>query len=197
MKAGELPPFYNLGGSMAEYIVTDVKACIPLGDDLTLEEGSSHFVNPLTALGMVDRLKQLKTKTVIITAAASQLSRMIIKLCKMEGITPICTVRKEEQAELLRNVFKCQNVVNTSEKNWKQTLGVMAMKLKPSACLECISADMTGTMCDFLGFGGTMILYGTLSEKPAGNINTIAFIGKNLKMEGYLLGVELAKMSLF
>ena len=76
-------------------------------------------------------------------------------------------------------------------------LGMICMKLKPLACLECISGDMTGTMLDFMGFGSTLILYGTLSEKPAGNINTIAFIGKNCKLEGYLLSVELAKMTLF
>ena len=52
-------------------------------------------------------------------------------------------------------------------------------------------------MLDFMGFGATLILYGTLSEKPAGNINTIGFIGKDLKIEGYLLSVKLAKMSLF
>ena len=56
---------------MAEYCVTDVKALLPIGDDLSFEEACSHFVNPLTALGMVDRLKELNAKTVIITAAAS------------------------------------------------------------------------------------------------------------------------------
>jgi len=71
------------------------------------------------------------------------------------------------------------------------------MKLRPTGCLECISGDMTGQMCDFLGFGATVILYGTLSEKPAGGINTIAFIGKNLKIEGYLLTNDLTKMTLF
>ena len=123
MKAPELPPAYKLGGSMAEYIVTDVKCCIPLGDDLTLEEGSSHFVNPLTALGMTDRLKELKVKAVIITAAASQLCRMIIKLCKTSGITPICTVRKEDQANFLRNDLGCKYVVNTSDKDWMKQMG--------------------------------------------------------------------------
>ena len=81
MKAGEKPPTYKLGGSMAEYCVTDVKQCIPLSEEMSFEEGSSHFVNPLTAIGMVERLKQLKAKSVIITAAASQIARMVIKLC--------------------------------------------------------------------------------------------------------------------
>merc|ERR1712060_272975 len=171
--------------------------CIPLGDDLSFEEGCSHFVNPLTAIGMVDRLKVLKVKTVIITAAASQLARMVIKICKAEGITPICTVRKEDQANFLQNELKCKNVINTSESKWMLKLGQMCKQLKPTACLECISGEMTGTMCDFLGFGSTVILYGTLSEKPAGKINTIAFIGKNLKIEGYLLFNDLSKLSLF
>ena len=122
---------------------------------------------------------------------------MIIKLCKMEGITPICTVRREEQAKLLENDLKVKHVFNTSESDWKQKLGMLCMKTRPSACLECVSGDMTGAMCDFLGFGGTVILYGTLSEKPASGINTIGFIGKDLKIESYLLFVHLSKLSLF
>ena len=38
MKAGEKPPTYKLGGSMAEYCVTDVKQCIPLSEEMTFEE---------------------------------------------------------------------------------------------------------------------------------------------------------------
>ena len=71
MKANEQGRTPKFGGAMAEYCVTDVKCLLPIGDDLSFEEACSHFVNPLTALGMVDRLKELKVKTVIITAAAS------------------------------------------------------------------------------------------------------------------------------
>ena len=104
---------------MAEYIVTDVRSLIPIGDDITFEQASSGFVNPLTALGMVDRLKELGSKATIVTAAASQIGRMIIKLCHKEGIIPICTVRREEQANFLRSDLKVKYVINTSESNWK------------------------------------------------------------------------------
>ena len=56
---------------MAEYIVTDVRGIIPIGDDISFEQASSLFVNPLTAIGMVDRLKELGSKATIVTAAAS------------------------------------------------------------------------------------------------------------------------------
>ena len=105
---------YKIGGSMADYCLTDVKSCIPLNDDISLEQGAALFVNPLTALGMVDRLIEKRCKAVIVTAAASQIGRMIIKLCQQSHITPICLVRREKQAEFLRNDLKQKFVVDTS-----------------------------------------------------------------------------------
>ena len=55
---------------------------------------------------------------------------------------------------------------------------------------------MTGTMMEFLGFGATVILYGLLSDKPAGGINVIGFIGKNLTLESFLLTNVMVKKSL-
>lgn len=62
---------YKWGGSFAEYIVTDVRSIIPIGDDITMEQAAALFVNPLTALRLVDRTKELRAKAVIVTAAAS------------------------------------------------------------------------------------------------------------------------------
>jgi len=70
------------------------------------------------------------------------------------------------------------------------------MKTQPSSCLECISGEMTGLMMEFMGFGSTVLLYGLLSDLPAGGINTIGFIGKNMTIESFLLTNYLMKMSL-
>ena len=177
---------WKLGGSMAEYAVTTVQWAIPLSDDLSLEEGASSIVNPMTAVGMVDRLKELNVKTVIITAAASQLGRMLINLCKKEGITPICTVRRPEQVGLL----KTKHVINTSEDGWKKKMEKLCSDLKPMACLECIAGEMTGVMMEFLAFGGTLILYGSLSQEALNNIGVGNLMYRGLKIEGYVLTVN-------
>jgi len=70
------------------------------------------------------------------------------------------------------------------------------MQIKPSVCLECISGETTGEMLEYLTFGGTLMLYGLLSEKPAGGIDTIGFIGKSLTIESYLLTNHIAQMPL-
>ena len=70
------------------------------------------------------------------------------------------------------------------------------MQLRPLSCLEAISGTTTGEMLDYLAFGGTLILYGLLSEQPAGGIDTIGLIGKNLTIEPYLLTVRIQQMPL-
>ena len=42
-------------------------------------------------------------------------------------------------------------------------------------------------MLSFMAFKSTLILYGALSLKPASGINPLVFLGKNQRMESFLL----------
>jgi len=53
-------------------------------------------VNPITAVGLMDKAKQYKARAVIQTGAASQLGRMIIRLANEKNVTLINIVRREE-----------------------------------------------------------------------------------------------------
>ena len=61
----------NYGGAFADYCLTDVKCVVPLTEDINMEQAASSIINPMTAVGMIDRCIQLKAKAIIITAAAS------------------------------------------------------------------------------------------------------------------------------
>lgn len=113
------------------------------------------------------------------TAAASQIGRMIINLCKEEGIKVICLVRRNELVQLLQKDYNCQYVLNTNEDTFHRDMSKLSLQLKPMVCLECISGSITGVMLDYMGFGSTLILYGQLEvDSKAGNISTLKFIGK-------------------
>jgi len=47
-------------GSYAQYIIAKCEECLPLTDDTSFEQGAMSVINPLTALGMLDLLKQRK-----------------------------------------------------------------------------------------------------------------------------------------
>ena len=57
-----------------------------LHDEVTPRESASCFVNPLTALGMVETMNLEGFNALIHTAAASNLSQMLQKICLNDGV---------------------------------------------------------------------------------------------------------------
>ena len=92
-----------IGGAMyAQYRCMAASQCLVLPADASAADGASCFVNPLTALGMVETMKREGHKALVHTAAASNLGRMLNRICLKDGIALVNIVRKPEQAALLR-----------------------------------------------------------------------------------------------
>lgn len=72
------------------------------------------FVNPLTAIVMLNKVKSAGVKAIVHTAAASSLGRMMNRLFSNEGIPIINVVRRDEQVELLKK--EGAKIVLNSEK---------------------------------------------------------------------------------
>jgi len=92
-----------IGGAMyAQYRSMPAAQCLVLPADASAADGASCFVNPLTALGMVETMKLEGHKALVHTAAASNLGQMLNRICLKDGIGLVNIVRKPEQAALLR-----------------------------------------------------------------------------------------------
>ena len=94
-----------LGGAMySQYRVLNVGQCLVLPEGTTAKDGASCFVNPLTALAMVETMRLEGHTALVHTAAASNLGQMLNKVCIADGVALVNIVRKPEQAELLRSI---------------------------------------------------------------------------------------------
>lgn len=103
-----------VGGSMyTQYRLLKAGDCQPLPAGTTAAEGASWFVNPLTALGMVETMKREGHKALVHTAAASNLGQMLNKICNEDGIGLVNIVRSQEQAKLLAGIG-ARHVVDSS-----------------------------------------------------------------------------------
>jgi NADPH2:quinone reductase len=92
-----------IGGAMyAQHRSIKAEQCLLLPPGTTPAEGASCFVNPLTALGMVETMKREGHRALVHTAAASNLGQMLNRICLKDGIGLVNIVRKPEQAALLR-----------------------------------------------------------------------------------------------
>ena len=73
------------GGMYTQYRVVDAAACLVLPSGATAKDGASSFVNPLTALGMLETMRREGHSGLVHTAAASNLGQMLVKLCIADG----------------------------------------------------------------------------------------------------------------
>ena len=94
-----------LGGAMyAQYRTVKAGDALPLPADATAADGASCFVNPLTALSMVEVMKREGHTALVHTAAASNLGQMLVKICLKDGVDLVNIVRSPEQAKILTDI---------------------------------------------------------------------------------------------
>ncbi len=109
------------GATYAEYCCVPVQACMAHNEGTTAEQAASSFVNPLTALAMVDTMRMEGHSALIHTAAASGLGQMLNKICLAEDVPLINIVRKSDQVDLLKGIG-AKIVLNSSDDSFKQDL---------------------------------------------------------------------------
>lgn len=105
------------GGTYRQFICANVQSCLELKEGTTAKEGASSFVNPLTALAMVETMRAEGHKAIIHAAAASNLGQMLNRICIADNVDLINIVRKEEQETLLRDMG-AKYIVNSSSETF-------------------------------------------------------------------------------
>ena len=111
-----------LGGAMySQYRTIPIAMSLLLPDDASAANGASCFVNPLTALGMVETMRREGHSALVHTAAASNLGQMLNKICMKDGVKLVNIVRRPEQVALLKSLG-AQYIVDASTETFMSDL---------------------------------------------------------------------------
>jgi NADPH2:quinone reductase len=93
------------GGAMySQYRCVKAVQCLALPAGATPADGASCFINPLTALGMVEMMRREGHTALVHTAAASNLGQMLNRICIRDGVRLVNIVRSPQQADALRTI---------------------------------------------------------------------------------------------
>ncbi len=178
-------PAPGTDGTWAEYVVVPAKQCLPLLPSITTEQGSMLFVNPFSAWGLMELARRGKHQALVQSAAASALGRMLIKLALKENLPLVNVVRRAEQEQLLRKLG-AEHVVNSSEPEFEERLRIKCHELGVTLAFDAVAGAMTGQLVQALVDGGTVIVYGGLSEQES-RIHPQELIFRRKKVEGFWL----------
>ncbi|WP_208353925.1 alcohol dehydrogenase catalytic domain-containing protein [Pseudaestuariivita rosea] len=172
-------------GAWAEYALTDATNCIPLRDDISDEDGAAQIVNPLTAMAMVDIAAEA-SDAFIVTAATSQLGKLMLGLARDKGLKAIGTVRRDDPIDHLKDLGATE-VLNVLAPDFRDNARQIFSDLKPRVMLDAVCDQTSADMFFAMPFGARWVSYGKLNaEAPKlGEMGQFIFMQK--RIEGFWL----------
>jgi NADPH:quinone reductase-like Zn-dependent oxidoreductase len=191
-----------IGGAMyADYRRINSSEVIPLPDGASAADGASMFVNPLTALGFVETARSEGHKAIVHTAAASNLGRMLQKICLADGIPLINIVRSQEQVDILHGIG-ATHVLNSKGDDFAARLTDLIEETGATIAFDAIGGGALGSelvqameraamrhMTGYNRYGSDtfkqLYIYGALDTAPT-TLNRLAF-GFQWSVSGWLL----------
>ena len=90
------------GNAYAQYRTLQVSQCLAMADGTDPADAAAAFVNPLTALAMVETMRSEGHTALVHTVGASNLGSMLNRICLDDGVGLVNIVRRPEHVDLLR-----------------------------------------------------------------------------------------------
>lgn len=197
---------FQSGNAYAEYRTIDRDRCVVMGDGVTAAQAAAAFVNPLTALGFVETMRAEGRPGMVHTVGASNLGRMLNRLCVADGIPLVNIVRRPEHVEGLRN-DGAEHVVVSSADSFLDDLYAALAATGATVAFDAIGGgDLAGTLlatmekvasagAPFSRYGSgvhkQVYIYGNLDRSPTILPRNYGF---SWSVSGWLLGPFLAPL---
>lgn len=164
-------------GTFSRYQTVKAADCLVLPEGVSAREGAAAFINPLTALGMVETLRREGHTALVHTAAASNLGQMLNRLCLADGVPLVNIVRSEEQVRLLRDQG-AQFVLNSNADDFRSAL---------QKALEATGATLA---FDAIGGGTTAgTLLSAMEAAASSRLTRYSRYGSPIHKQVYVYGV--------
>jgi NADPH2:quinone reductase len=155
-----------LGGAMyAQYRCIKAVQCLLLPKGTTPAEGASCFVNPLTALGMVETMRLEGHTALVHTAAASNLGQMLNKICLKDGVIGATYVCDSSSPTFMNDLTEALVATGATIAFDATGGGKLAGQI-----LTCMEAAANKTAKEYSRYGSTVhkqvYIYGGLDRSP-------------------------------
>jgi NADPH:quinone reductase-like Zn-dependent oxidoreductase len=186
-KASTVPAFLMTQyGVYGEVAIVPASALAVYPEKLTPEEGTSIWMQYLTAYGALIAHAQItKGDFVIITAASSSVGIAAIEMVNAEGAISIATTRSSKKKAALLDVGAA-HVIATAEEDFLARVKQITNSQGARVIFDPIAGKGIELLAQAASVGGTIFEYGALAPEPT-PFPLFAALGKGLSIRGYTL----------
>ncbi len=167
-RASTVPGFFHLNdhGVYGEVAVVPVAAIAEYPANLSYEEGTSIWMQYLTAYGGLIMLGHLtKGDFILITAASSSVGLAAIEIAKAEGATSIAVTRTAaKKADLLK--LGADHVIVTDEEDLVARVNKITSGKGARVVFDPIGGKILEALAQAASKSGLIIEYGALAPEP-------------------------------
>lgn len=143
---------------------TESDWCVPVPDDIGDEAATFAYINPLTAVLMIERFGIGNPRNVVVTAARSTIGGHLAELLNLRGVDPIGLVRDTSRPVVDRSRWR--TVIATDSPEWTANLAEAADGRGADVIFDCVGGDLGPDLVAGLAPGGRLVHYGLLSGRP-------------------------------
>ncbi|KAL7753102.1 hypothetical protein RI367_001554 [Sorochytrium milnesiophthora] len=176
-------------GTWQAYLALKESEVHVVPNEMPDEVAAQFVVNPLTVLGMVDELKLTSGQTILQSASASVLGRMLIQYGKHKGIKTINLIRRNDPDQIKElKELGADHVIHTDQdhaavvKQIKEATGGKGA----DGAVDCVSGDITELMGQSVANGATILIYAGLSGSPA-KLRVMDLLARDVRLHGFWL----------
>jgi len=186
-KASTVPAFLMTNyGVYGEVAIVPVAALAVYPEKLTPEEGTSIWMQYLTAYGALIAHAQItKGDFVIVTAASSSVGIAAIEMVNAEGAISIATTRTSKKKATLAKVG-ATHVIATQEEDFLARVKKITNDKGARVIFDPIAGNGVDLLAQAAAFGGIIFEYGALSLEPT-PFPLFTALSKGLSVRGYTL----------
>jgi NADPH:quinone reductase-like Zn-dependent oxidoreductase len=186
-KASTVPAFLMTHyGVYGEVAIVPAYALAEYPEKLTPEEGTSIWMQYLTAYGaLIEHAHIGKGDFVVITAASSSVGIAAIEMANVEGAVSIATTRTSKKKPVLKEVG-ATHVIATEEEDLVKRVNEITAGKGARVIFDPIAGKGVELLAQAAAPGGTIFEYGALALEPT-PFPLFTALGKGLSVRGYTL----------
>jgi trans-2-enoyl-CoA reductase len=170
-------------GAWQTNMIAPAKGLIKIPREIPIEQAATAFVNPPTALLLLQEVTNLEPGDWIIqNAANSAVGIAVIQIAKHMKLKTINLVRREELCQSLLELGA--DIVLLDNDDYPKALNEITNGLKPKLALNSIGGKSAYRLCKSLDKGGTHVTFGAMTGEPT-RFPTRYLIFNDIQLTGF------------
>ncbi len=153
-------------GAWSTHKTVEARWCFRVPDRLPLDQAATMYVNPCTAWLMLhERAEIWPGQRVVVSAAASAIGGMLVRLLNRLGVAPVVTVAREASASRFEGM-RVRRVLASGARTFAAELRDATDGGQADLVLDAVGGETGLALSQALKPGGRFIHYGLLSGAP-------------------------------